>query len=426
MGMTIAEKVMARASGQASVEPGQFVDCRLDRIIAHEEFFRIHSVAVAAGLPRGLPDIWDRERFHVILDHFQPAINETQALRQRKMREVAKLYDVRYFDDALPGVIHRIALEDYVLPGELALGSDSHSCAWGALNCCGSGMGEHELAYGLVFGELWFKVPETIAVRLHGRMRPGVAAKDIALWLAGKFGTTFALYKSIEFCGEGASALSMDARITLSAHAVELGGKFGLFEYDDKTDAFLQARKRMRHQMGWSRPVSADADAHYAQTVDIDLAELAPQVARPHTFENVVPVTDVVGLRIDQAMVGSCANGNVDDIDSVANIVRGKKVHSGTRFIVQPNSWGVYREASRRGLLDTLLDAGVTVLSPGCHLCLGMQGALAEGDVCLTSTTRNHRGRMGSALADIYLANPATVAASALAGRIVDPREVAA
>lgn len=235
MGMTIAEKVMARACGQASVSPGQFVDCRLDRVIAHEEFFRIHSVAVAAGLPGGLPDIWDRERFHVILDHFQPAINETQALRQRKMREVAKAYDVRYFDDVLPGVIHRIALEDYVLPGELALGSDSHSCAWGALNCCGSGMGEHELAYGLVFGELWFKVPETIAVNLHGRLRPGVAAKDIALWLAGRFGTTFALYKSIEFRGEGASALSMDARITLSSHAVELGGKFGLFEFDEKT-----------------------------------------------------------------------------------------------------------------------------------------------------------------------------------------------
>lgn len=420
MGMTIAEKVMARASGQASVKPGQFVDCKLDRIIAHEEFFRIHSVAVAAGMPKGLPDIWDRERFHVIIDHFQPAINEMQALRQRKMREVAKAYNVTYYDDVLPGVIHRIALEDYVLPGELALGSDSHSCAWGALNCCGSGMGEHELAYGLVFGELWFKVPETIRVRLHNQLRPGVTSKDIALWLAGQFGTTFALYKSIEFQGEGAKALSMDARITLSAHAVELGGKFGLFEFDDKTAEFLASRKRMRHQLEWARPVSADADANYIQTVDLDLATLEPQVARPHTFENVVPAAELRGMRIDQAMVGSCANGNVDDIQIVADIVRGRRVHSDTRFIVQPNSWGVYREAARRGLIDDMLDAGVKVISPGCHLCLGMQGALAEGDVCLTSTTRNHKGRMGSPKADIYLAGPATVARSALAGHIVN------
>jgi 3-isopropylmalate/(R)-2-methylmalate dehydratase large subunit len=422
MGMTIAEKVMARAAGVAAVHPGQYVDCRLDRVIAHEEFYRIHTAAVSAGLKDGLPDIWDRERFHVVLDHFQPVINESQALRQRKIREVARAYGVKYFDDALPSVVHRIAIEDYVLPGELALGSDSHSCAWGALNCCGTGMGEHELAYGLVFGELWFKVPETIAVRLSGELPDGVTSKDIALWLAGRYGTAFALYQSIEFKGDGARKMEIDARITLAAHAVELGGKFGLFDFDDKTEAFVGRRQRMRHQLGWAHPVSADTDARYRQTVDIDLSTLAPQVAKPHTFENVVPVTDVVGTRIDQAMVGSCANGNVDDIATVARVVAGRKVHAGTRFIVQPNSWAVYREAQRRGFVDTLLDAGVMVISPGCHLCLGMQGTLADGDVCLTSTTRNHKGRMGSSKADIYLAGPATVAASALAGEIRDPR----
>ena len=422
MSMTIAEKVMARAAGLSTVHAGQYVDCKLDRVIAHEEFYRIHTAAVQAGFKDGLPDIWDRERFHVVLDHFQPVINESQALRQRKIREVARAYRLKYFDDALPSVVHRIAIEDYVLPGELALGSDSHSCAWGALNCCGTGMGEHELAYGLVFGELWFKVPETVAVNMHGELPTGVASKDVALWLAGQFGTTFALYRSIEFRGDGAHRMAMDARITLAAHAVELGGKFGLFEYDDKTEAFLAARKRMRHQLEWSRPVSADVDANYSQVVEIDLATLVPQVARPHTFENVVPVTEVAGTRIDQAMVGSCANGNVDDIATVARVVAGRKVHPNTRFIVQPNSWGVYREAQRQGYVDTLLDAGVMVISPGCHLCLGMQGTLTDGDVCLTSTTRNHKGRMGSAHADIYLAGPATVAASALAGEICDPR----
>ncbi|GIK88231.1 MAG: 3-isopropylmalate dehydratase large subunit [Betaproteobacteria bacterium] len=423
MGMTIVEKVMGRAAGSGAVRPGQYVDCKLDRILAHEEFYRIHTVAEAAGLKGGLPDIWDRERFHVILDHFQPVINQLQALRQRKIREVAEQYRLKYFDDALPAVIHRVAIEDYVLPGELALGSDSHSCAWGALNCVGTGMGEHELAYALVFGELWFKVPESIRVNLSGSLPDGVTAKDVSLWLGGRFGTAFALYKAIEFLGEGARRLAMDARITLAAHAVELGGKFGLFEYDDVTAEFLSRRTRMRHQLDWARPVGPDADAIYCQTVDIDLGSLEPQVARPHTFENVVPVREVQGTRIDQAMVGSCANGNLDDIATVAGVVRGRRVHPKTRFIVQPNSWGVYREAMRRGHVDTLLDAGVTVISPGCHLCLGMQGSLADGDVCLTSTTRNHRGRMGSGNADIYLAGPATVAVSALAGRIVDPRE---
>ncbi len=424
MAMTIVEKVLSRAAGLKSVRPGQYVDCKLDRVIAHEEFYRIHTAAEAAGLQGGLPRIWDRERLHVILEHFQPVINQIQALRQRKIREVAERYKLTHFDDALAGVVHRIAIEDYVLPGELALGSDSHSCAWGALNCCGTGMGEHELAYGIVFGELWFKVPETIRVDLHGTMPTHLSGKDVALWLAGKYGTAFGLYKAIEFRGEGASRMPIDTRITIASHTVELGGKFGLFEFDDKTAEFLAARKRMRHQLEWAKPVSADRDAEYCQQVDIDLDTLEPQVAKPHTFENVVPVGKVAGTKIDQAMVGACSNGHVEDLEAVARVVKGKKIHPKTRFVVQPSSWGVYRESMRRGLVDTMLDAGVMVVSPGCHLCLGMQGALGDGDVCLTSTTRNHKGRMGSAAADIYLASPVTVAASALAGRIVDPREV--
>lgn len=424
MGMTIAEKVMARAAGLDRVHPGQFIDARLDRIIAHEEFYRIHTAVESAGIQGGLPEIWDRDRFHVVLEHFQPAINKIQAIRARKMRELAERYRLIHFDDATPGVVHRIAIEDYILPGELALGSDSHSCAWGALNCCGTGMGEHELAFGLVFGTLWFQVPETIKVVLKGTLKAPLDGKDVALWLAGRYTTGFALYKSIEFTGPGAAGMSIEKRITLAAHAVELGGKFGLFDHDDKTAEFLTKRKRMRHQLDQARPVAADPDAVYCQTVEIDLDRLEPQVARPHTFENVVPVSEIVGKRIDQAVVGSCANGHVEDIEAVARIVKGKKVSKRTRFIVQPSSWAVYRECMSRGLFDVLLDAGVQVLSPGCHVCLGMQGMLADGDVCLSSTTRNHRGRMGSSEAEVYLANPMTVAASALAGQICDPREI--
>lgn len=424
MGMTIVEKVMARAAGLKEVHPGQYIDARIDRVIAHEDFYRIHAAAEATGIPGGLPDIWDRERFHVILEHFQPAMNQAQALRQQKMREVAKQYGLRYFRDALCGVIHRVAIEDYVLPGELALGCDSHSCAWGALNCAGTGMGEHELAYALTYGTLWFKVPETIKIVLGGQMPPALSGKDVALYLAGCYTTAFALYKAIEFTGSGAAAMSLDNRIALAAHAVELGGKFGLFDYDEKIAQFLAAREEMAHQKGWARPVVADPDAAYCQEVRIDLASLEPQVAKPHTFENVAPVSQVAGTRIHQAQVGSCANGNLDDIATVVRIVKGKRVHPGTRFFVQPASWDVYRACLNRGYIPDLLDAGVQILSPGCHLCLGMQGTLTDGDVCLTSTTRNHRGRMGSGEALIYLASPATVAASALVGAIADPREV--
>lgn len=424
MGMTMVEKVMARAAGRESVHPGQYVDARIDRVIAHEEFYRIHTAAEGIGLSGGLPDIWDRDRFHVILEHFQPVLNVSQATRQQKMREVAKRYGLLHFRDALPGVIHRVAVEDYILPGELALGSDSHSVTWGALNCVGTGMGEHELAYALVYGTLWFKVPETIRVTLEGRLHPALSGKDVALWLAGKYTTTFALYKSMEFTGPGAAAMSIDARIALATHAVELGGKFGLFPFDEKTAEFLAGRTAMAHQKGLARPVAPDPDAAYCQEVRLDLDRLEPQVAKPHSFDNVVPVGAAVGTPIHQAQVGSCANGNLEDIATVARIVQGKRIAPGTRFFVQPASWGVYRACLERGYLPTLLDAGIQLLSPGCHLCLGMQGALAAGDVCITSTTRNFRGRMGSGEALIYLASPATVAASALAGAIADPREV--
>jgi 3-isopropylmalate/(R)-2-methylmalate dehydratase large subunit len=423
MGMTIAERIFADAAGASTVRPGDYVDARVDRIIAHEEFYRIHTAAVDGGLEGGLPYIWDLDRFHVVLEHFQPALNPTQAIRARRMRDIAERYGLRHFRDTVAGVLHRMALEDYVVPGELALGSDSHSCAWGALNCAGTGMGEHELAYAAVFGELWFRVPESIKVVLEGELQAGVTAKDVALWLGGRFGTSFALGQSIEFTGAGAASMSIEGRFTLAAHAVELGGKFGLFDYDAKTEAFLAQRPDFERLRGQMRPVSADPDAVYEQEVVIDLASLPPQVACPHTFENVVPISELRGVQVSQAQVGSCANGHIEDIELLAAGLHGRKVHPRTRLFVQPSSWAVYRAAMERGYFASILDAGGQVLSPGCHLCLGMQGALAPGDVCISSTTRNHRGRMGSGEADIYLASPVTVAASAIAGEIVDPRE---
>ncbi len=339
MGMTIIEKIFARNAGKDSVHPGQFLDAKVDRIIAHEEFYRIHTACEQNGVP-GIPRIFDLDRFHVVLEHFQPAIDGTQALRAIKMRELAERYGLKHFRNTLAGVLHRIVAEDYVVPGELALGSDSHSCAWGALNCAGTGMGEHELAFALTFGELWFQVPETIKVVLEGEWNPSITGKDVALWLAGRYTTTFGLYKSIEFTGPGAAAMSIEQRFQLSTHAVELGAKFGLFDYDRKTEAFLAKRTILREQLDRAQPVAADPDAHYCQTVHIDLDNLLPQVAKPHTFENVVPVTEVAGVHIDQALVGSCANGHLEDIEAVASVLKGRKVDPRVRFFVQPNSLG--------------------------------------------------------------------------------------
>ena len=425
MGMTIAEKVLAQASRQKVVHPGQFVDAKIDRLIADEMFYYMHTEAVAAGIEGGIPHIWDKERFHVLVEHFQPAMRTEQALRQKRIRELIKKYDIKHFQDVRCGVIHQMVVEDYVLPGELSVGSDSHSCTWGGINCVGTGMGEHELVFALTYGRIWFKVPETIKVILEGHLPEWPCAKDVTFYLASKYTSEFASYKSIEFTGPGASQMAVDSRLCLAAHAVELGAKFGLFDYDFKTAEFLSQRQSLRHQLDSAQPISADPDAVYSQEVRVDLESLEPQIAGPHEFEKVAPISELAGTRVDQALVGSCANGRVEDIAAVARVVKGKKIHPKTRFFIQPASWRVFTECMEKGIILDLLNAGIQVLAPGCHLCLGMQGKLAEGEVCLTSTTRNHRGRMGSSESMIYLAGPATVAASALAGCIVDPRREA-
>lgn len=422
MGMTIAEKVLARNSGLDTVHPGQYVDARIDRVIADEEFYRIHAAAVSGGLKEGLPKIWDLEKLHVIIEHFQPALNESQSIRQQLIRELVEKYKVRYFDDTACAVIHQAAVENYALPGELSLGSDSHSCAWGALNSVSTGMGEHELAYALCFGELWFKVPQSIKINLKGSFNERTNPKDIMFHLAQQFTASFGLYRSLEFTGPGAHNMSIDERLTVSVHAVELGGKFGLFDYDEKTEEYLSRRKELQNMVDSATPVVADSDATYESVVEIDLDKLEPLVAKPHNFENIGTLDEVAGTRIDQAQVGSCANGRLEDMRIVARNIKGKRVNRKTRFLVQPASWDVYRAAMKEGLFEIMLDAGIQVLSPGCHLCLGMQGRLGENENAITSTTRNHMGRLGGKNCNVYLANPQVVTAAAIAGEIVDIR----
>ena len=424
MGMTIAEKAIARNSGLDKVISGQFLDAKIDRIVADEEFYRIHAAAVSGGLKDGLARIWDLNRFHVVIDHFQPPLNETQSVRQQLIRNLVEKYGIKYFNDTTCSIIHQVAVEKYALPGELCLGSDSHSCAWGALNSVATGMGEHELAYALTFGELWFKVPESIKIVLHGKFRETTNAKDLMFYLAQQYTASFGLYKSLEFTGPGAKSMSIDERLTIAVHTVELGGKFGIFEYDEKTEEFLNQRLELKEMVRNATPIFADPDAIYEQVIEVDLSSLEPLVAKPHSFENIGTIDEVKGIRIDQAQVGSCANGRIEDLRIVAKLIKGKKVHSGTRFLVQPASWNVYRTAMNEGLFDIMLDAGIQILSPGCHLCLGMQGRLGENENAITSTTRNHKGRLGGKNCNVYLANPQMVTASAIAGKIVDIREI--
>ncbi|HHX26095.1 MAG TPA: 3-isopropylmalate dehydratase large subunit [Firmicutes bacterium] len=424
MGMTIAEKALARNAGLKEVHPGQYVDARIDRVVADEEFYRIHAAAVQGGLKGGLPHIYDKNRFHVVLEHFQPPLNEAQAVRQQLMRKVAKQYGLRYFQDSICAVIHQVVMEDYAHPGELALGTDSHSCAWGALNSVSTGMGEHELAYALTFGELWFKVPESIKIVLTGKLSEIADPKDVMFYLAQQHTASVGLYKSLEFTGSGARNMSLSNRMTMAVHTVELGGKFGIFEYDDKTEEFLNQRIALCKQLdAAAKPIRADADAIYEKTIEINLDEIEPLVAKPHSFENIGTLDAVRGTPIHQAQVGSCANGRLEDLRVVANMVKGRKVHKNTRFLVQPASWRVYRDAMAEGLLDTMIGSGIQILSPGCHLCLGMQGCLGENENAITCTTRNHMGRLGGINCNVYLANPKVVTAAAIEGKIVDIRE---
>jgi 3-isopropylmalate/(R)-2-methylmalate dehydratase large subunit len=420
MGMTIAEKIMARAAGRESVMAGEYVECRLDGIVALQDFMECHNNAVAAGLPEGLPKIWNPAKFYLMIEHNQPPNNLKIALRGKNLRELAARYRIQNFYDTTCGIGHQIMVDRaHALPGHLIIGCDSHTIMSGALNCASTGIGETELAYAATFGELWFRVPESFRITLTGETPVWLTGKDIMLRLAGDYGEDFALYKSIEFAGPAIRNLTMDARFTMADHGVEVGAKFTMFEFDQTTKSFLDSRKPLPYE-----PVSPDPDADYAKDFTLDLSNMAPQVAAPHSFGNVLPIEDLSGVRIDQGCVGSCANGRFEDIEMTAKILKGRKVSKGVRLLVSPASWDIYRMCVDAGLPQIIIDAGAQFVNPGCGVCSSKGAYLAPGEVCITATTRNYQGRMGSTEALIYLGSPATVTWSAVMGTIADPREV--
>ena len=418
--MTMAEKILARAAGKSSTKAGEFLDCKLDGLMAYQGFVETHHNAQAAGLAEGLPQVFDKKKVFLMVEHHQPATNLKVAERGVLLRKLAQRYELENFYDTTCGICHQMMVDKaHALPGHLVVGTDSHSIMYGALNCASTGIGETDSGYAFTFGELWFQVPESIEITLTGSAPAWPIGKDIMLYLAGKYGVDMALYKSIEFVGPGVKTLSMDNRFTMSDQGVEIGAKFAIFPCDDATRAFLEGRAMAPYE-----PVTADADAVYAERYTLDLSSITPQVAAPHSFGNVKPVEEHAGIHIDQACIGSCANGRFEDIEIAAKILKGRKVKRGVRLLVSPSSWDVYRQCLAAGLPEVILDAGGQFLNPGCGVC-GQNGAfMAPGEVCITATTRNEQGRMGSKDASIYLGSPATVAWSAVNGAISDPRPV--
>jgi 3-isopropylmalate/(R)-2-methylmalate dehydratase large subunit len=412
MGMTLAEKILSRAADKLAYA-GDTVIARVDRIMSHEGFRFVARTLDDAGVAR----VWDPERIIIVLDHNVPAPDEASAQAHAFIRSRVEKYGIVTSYDVRGGISHQVMVEKgHVRPGELVLGTDSHSTMYGALGAAGTGIGFTEGAYVCATGTLWFTVPQTIRYHLVGKLRPGVLSKDILLHLAGRFTMEAAQYKSIEWTGEGATALSVEARMTMANMAVELGAKFGFFAPDEKTFRYLEDHGAARTSY---QPVVADDDAVYSESHEIDVGSLEPQVALPHTPDNVRPLSEVRGRRVNQALLGSCTNARIEDLRLAAGVVRGRTIAKHVRMYVSPASMDVYRQAMREGLLEDFLAAGAVVLNPGCGACFGKHlGLLGAKEVCISSTNRNFQGRMGSPQAEVYLASPLTVAASAVAGHL--------
>ena len=422
MGKTIAEKILARASGKEEVKAGDYVTAKPDLHYNVEKgMAEVHKRMIEAGLPNGLPKLAAPEKLALIIGDHSGCHGTAQVVGDYKLsRDLAKRYGIEKVYDINTGISHvAVPEEGLVKPGMLVCGRDSHSTTTGALNALSTPISTVETAWLYLTGELWFRVPETIKFICNGKLQDGVRPKDIFLYMIGKYTPSLAQYKSLEFKGSLIDSLSMDQRMTLACHGIELGAKCVPFEPDQICLDYVNSTPD--HGVSWE-PVAADSDAIYEQGYEEDFTNLEPQVALPHGFNVIKPVHEVEGIKVDQVNVGSCADSRYDDLVMFARIVKGKKVKA--RTIVSPGSWKVYRRAIEEGLLKTLADAGVMILAPSCLVCSGRGGCIADGEVAVGSTTRNFQGRYGSPNAHIYLASPATAAASAVMGEIFDPRKL--
>ena len=441
MGKTFAEKSLARASGQAEVSAGQIVDAAPDRVLSHDNTAAIYRLFKQLGVER----VKNPERLCITLDHAVPAPTTQHAQNHAEVRRFVQEQGVQHFFEVGRGICHQVFSEEaLVLPGMTILGSDSHTTHFGWLGAFGAGVGRSEVAAIWATGELWLRVPESMKITVTGALPPFVTTKDFCLRLIGDLGQDGGLYMSIEFDGDGISRLSIDSRMVIPNMMAEFGAKNAYLPPDDKVFDYLGQRLKLKIENAKLRKddsafsnfnfqfsilresaIYPDSDAHYAASHRYDLSALEPMVAKPHRVDSVVPVGEIKGTRVNQAWLGTCTNGRLEDIAAACDVLRGKRVASGTRLLWNPASSEVLRDAVRLGHVATFLDAGGVIDAPGCGPCMGNHmGIPASGEVTISSANRNFRGRMGTRESEIYLASPAVVAASAVAGVIADPRDV--
>ena len=419
MGMTMTQKILAKHAGLSEVHAGQLIQANLDLVLGNDI---TSPVAINEFEAAGFGKIFDKDKVVMVMDHFVPNKDIKSATQCKQCRTFAKKFGLtNYFDVGTMGIEHALLPEKgLVAPGETVIGADSHTCTYGALGAFSTGGGSTDMAAAMASGQIWFKVPSAIRVNVIGKKRPYVSGKDVILTLIGEIGVDGALYKSLEFSGEGLKELTMADRLTISNMAIEAGGKNGIFPVDEITREYLKGRVTRE----WTA-YEPDDDAEYDSVIELNLDEIDCTVAYPHLPENAHSARDGHDIKIDQIVIGSCTNGKIEDMEAAAKILKGKHIADGVRGIIIPATMAVYRECMKRGYTDIFLDSGCVVSTPTCGPCLGgYMGILAEGERCVSTTNRNFVGRMGHTKSEVYLASPAVAAASGITGHITHPEEV--
>ncbi len=418
MGMTITEKILAKAAGKKKVAPGELVDACIDIVMCHDV---TTPPAISMLVEKGIDKVFDPDKIVVTPDHFQPAKDTKSAELHKRLDEWAKRHKIKhYYKLGRAGVCHALLPEQgHIRPGEVIVGGDSHTCTYGAFAAFGTGVGSTDLAAAIATGQLWFKVPVSIKLVLNGSLGPGVYSKDVILAIIARIGTDGALYKAMEFVGPALAEMSMEARMTITNMAIEAGAKNGIIGFDDVTKEYLNGRLKDKTDY---TVFESDVDAEYVAVEEFYCSKIEPMVALPHLPSNGVPIGDCAGKEMEQAYIGSCTNGRIEDLRIAAKILKGKEV--AIRTIVVPATPVIWKQAKDEGLFDIFYDAGCVIAAPTCGACLGgFMGVLAAGEKCVSTTNRNFVGRMGHPESEVYLASPATAAASAIEGKLTDPRK---
>jgi len=417
--LNLAEKILAAHADKRKVSPGEFVNVRVDMILANDI---TAPIAITEFQRIGVDRVFDPSKIVMVPDHFTPNKDIASAEQVKRMRNFCYEQGIKYFEVGQMGIEHVLLPEQgLVLPGDVVIGADSHTCTYGAIGAFATGMGSTDIAAAVATGDIWMKVPPTIKLVYQGELGKWVGGKDLILYTIGDIGVDGALYSAIEFTGEAIDALSMDGRFTMANMAIEAGAKAGISRVDNKTQLYIKSKAERSYLV-----YEPDADAEYSQMIEYDVSSIEPQVSLPNSPANARPVSGVGDVEIDQAVIGSCTNGRLDDLRLAAHILKKRKVHPKVRCIVIPGSQQVYLDALTEGIIETFIKAGAAVSTPTCGPCLGgHMGVLADGERCISTTNRNFVGRMGSTMSEVYLSNPAVAAASAVAGRIISPDDVA-